>query len=154
MKNLLMKLNTTSRMVYFFRFLLYVITCMFFLLSSGLRCVKPYYFTFTSHAKGRWVWFNVYDVFCKEFQLFSSNLVPSNSFSPLPLVLPSHAPLSLSLLFPLPLPSFLLSLIPLLSFVSFFLPSFLPIPLSSLPLLLPLSLPLPSPLPIPPPLLP
>ena len=68
MKNLLMKLNTTSRMVYFFRFLLYVITCMFFLFSSGLRCVKPYYFTFTSHAKGRWVWFNVHDVFCKKFQ--------------------------------------------------------------------------------------
>ena len=68
MKNLLMKLNTTSRMVYFFRFLLYVITCMFCMFSSGLRCVKPYYFTFTSHAKGRWVWFNVHDVFCKEFQ--------------------------------------------------------------------------------------
>ena len=67
MRNLLMKLNTTSRMVmlYFYWMLHHIMFCLF---SSGLRCVKPYYFTFTSHAKGRWVGFNVYDVFCKEFQ--------------------------------------------------------------------------------------
>ena len=34
----------------------------------GLRFVKPYYFSFTSHAKGRWVGSRVYDVFCREFQ--------------------------------------------------------------------------------------
>lgn len=36
--------------------------------SAGLRYVKPYYFTFTTHAKGRWVGSTVYDVFCREFQ--------------------------------------------------------------------------------------
>lgn len=30
--------------------------------------MKPYYFSFTSHAKGRWVGYKVYDVFCREFQ--------------------------------------------------------------------------------------
>lgn len=35
---------------------------------TGLRYVKPYYFTFTTHAKGRWVGSPVYDVFCREFQ--------------------------------------------------------------------------------------
>ena len=30
--------------------------------------MKPYYFSFTSHAKGRWVGSTVYDVFCREFQ--------------------------------------------------------------------------------------
>ena len=42
------------------------------LLSSpqppGLRHVKPYYFSFTSHTKGRWVGSSVYEVFCREFQ--------------------------------------------------------------------------------------
>lgn len=30
--------------------------------------MKPYYFTFTTYAKGRWVGRTVYDVFCREFQ--------------------------------------------------------------------------------------
>ncbi len=30
--------------------------------------MKPYYFTFSTHAKGRWVGSKVIDVFCKEFQ--------------------------------------------------------------------------------------
>lgn len=34
----------------------------------GLRYVNPYYFTFTTHAKGRWVGSTVYSIFCKEFQ--------------------------------------------------------------------------------------
>lgn len=34
----------------------------------GLRHVKPYYFTFTTHAKGRWVGSKVIDVFSTEFQ--------------------------------------------------------------------------------------
>jgi RluA family pseudouridine synthase len=37
-------------------------------MKNGLRHVFPYYFTFTSYAKGRWVGSTVYDVFCKEFQ--------------------------------------------------------------------------------------
>ena len=35
---------------------------------AGLRYVKPYYFTFTTHAKGRWVGSKVIDVFSQEFQ--------------------------------------------------------------------------------------
>ena len=35
---------------------------------AGLRWVYPYYFTFTSHAKGRWVGSTIYNLFCKEFQ--------------------------------------------------------------------------------------
>lgn len=38
------------------------------LFEAGLRYVLPYYFTFTTHAKGRWVGSTVYGVFCKEFQ--------------------------------------------------------------------------------------
>lgn len=34
----------------------------------GLRCVYPYYFTFTSYAKGRWIGSTIYTLFCKEFQ--------------------------------------------------------------------------------------
>ena len=30
--------------------------------------MNPYYFTFTTHAKGRWVGSKVIDVFCEEFQ--------------------------------------------------------------------------------------
>lgn len=30
--------------------------------------MKPYYFTFTTHAKGRWVGSKVIDVFSQEFQ--------------------------------------------------------------------------------------
>ena len=35
---------------------------------TGVRCVQPYYFTFTSHAKGRWVGSTIYDMFTREFQ--------------------------------------------------------------------------------------
>ena len=42
---------------------------MYFLhICTGLRFVRPYYFSFTSHARGTWVWSEVYDVFCGEFQ--------------------------------------------------------------------------------------
>ncbi|CAI8032883.1 RNA pseudouridylate synthase domain-containing protein 2 [Geodia barretti] len=37
-------------------------------IRNGLRHVKPYYFSFTSHTKGRWVGSSVYEVFCREFQ--------------------------------------------------------------------------------------
>ena len=37
-------------------------------LLTGFRYVKPYYFTFTTHAKGRWVGLKVIDVFSREFQ--------------------------------------------------------------------------------------
>ncbi|PSN35204.1 RNA pseudouridylate synthase domain-containing protein 2 [Blattella germanica] len=36
--------------------------------ENGLRKVYPYYFTFTTHAKGRWVGEKVLDVFAKEFR--------------------------------------------------------------------------------------
>ncbi|XP_019855401.1 PREDICTED: RNA pseudouridylate synthase domain-containing protein 2-like [Amphimedon queenslandica] len=35
---------------------------------NGLRHVIPYYFKFSTHAKGRWVGRKVYDVFSEEFQ--------------------------------------------------------------------------------------
>lgn len=34
----------------------------------GLRCIKPYYFTFTTHAKGRWVGKQLIDIFKSEFK--------------------------------------------------------------------------------------
>jgi hypothetical protein len=37
-------------------------------IEKGLRKVQPYFFTFTCHAKGRWIGLTIYDVFCKEFQ--------------------------------------------------------------------------------------
>ncbi|XP_062501764.1 pseudouridylate synthase RPUSD2-like isoform X2 [Corticium candelabrum] len=36
--------------------------------ENGLQKVQPYYFTFTSYAKGRWIGSTIYDVFCKEFR--------------------------------------------------------------------------------------
>jgi hypothetical protein len=39
---------------------------MFILL--GLRKVYPYYFTFTTFTKGRWVGEKILDVFAKEFR--------------------------------------------------------------------------------------
>ena len=30
--------------------------------------MRPYYFTFTTHAKGRWLGKSVFDMFSKEFQ--------------------------------------------------------------------------------------
>lgn len=39
----------------------------FTLCVLGLRCVYPYYFTFTTFCKGRWVGRNLIDVFKEEF---------------------------------------------------------------------------------------
>ncbi|EDO47303.1 predicted protein, partial [Nematostella vectensis] len=36
--------------------------------STGLRHVKPYYFTFTSHCKGRWLNRELLDIFREEFR--------------------------------------------------------------------------------------
>ncbi|KAH8287904.1 hypothetical protein KR018_006963 [Drosophila ironensis] len=36
--------------------------------ENGLRKVYPYFFTFTTHAKGRWVDEKILDVFCREFR--------------------------------------------------------------------------------------
>ena len=41
--------------------------CFSLLVHSGLRCVKPYYFTFSTHAKGRWVGRPLHNVLCQEF---------------------------------------------------------------------------------------
>lgn len=40
----------------------------FFPLHLGLRKVYPYYFTFTTFTKGRWVNQNILDVFAREFR--------------------------------------------------------------------------------------
>ena len=37
-------------------------------IEGGLRKVKPYSFTFTTHAKGRWVGDSLYQIFAKEFR--------------------------------------------------------------------------------------
>jgi RluA family pseudouridine synthase len=37
-------------------------------IKDGLRHVRPYYFTFVTHAKGRWVGRTIYDVLHKEFK--------------------------------------------------------------------------------------
>lgn len=37
-------------------------------LSLGLRKVYPYYFTFTTFTKGRWVGEKILDIFSKEFR--------------------------------------------------------------------------------------
>jgi len=36
--------------------------------ENGLRKVKPYYFTFTTHAKGRWIGMKMSEVFNREFR--------------------------------------------------------------------------------------
>ena len=36
--------------------------------ENGLRKVRPYYFTFTTHAKGRWCGDKLRDVFAREFR--------------------------------------------------------------------------------------
>lgn len=41
-------------------------------LENGLRKVYPYYFTFTTHTKGRWVGRSLLEVFGKEFRAHSS----------------------------------------------------------------------------------
>ena len=38
------------------------------ILVSGLRKVYPYYFTFTTFTKGRWVGEKILDVFAREFR--------------------------------------------------------------------------------------
>ena len=37
-------------------------------IDGGLRKVKPYSFTFTTHAKGRWVGDSLYQIFAREFR--------------------------------------------------------------------------------------
>lgn len=39
-----------------------------FVLFQGLRHVHPYYFTFTTYCKGRWVGRSLIDVFKEEFR--------------------------------------------------------------------------------------
>ena len=39
--------------------------------AGGLRWVRPYYFTFTTHAKGRWVGERLAEVFAREFRAMS-----------------------------------------------------------------------------------
>lgn len=39
-----------------------------FYVRNGLRYVKPYHFTFSAYAKGRWIGSKIYDMFCREFQ--------------------------------------------------------------------------------------
>ena len=36
--------------------------------EAGLRKVRPYYFTFTTHAKGRWCGDKLSEVFAREFR--------------------------------------------------------------------------------------
>lgn len=40
----------------------------FLWMLKGLRCVHPYYFTFTTYCKGRWVGQSLIDVFKEEFR--------------------------------------------------------------------------------------
>ena len=71
----LMKPHITSRMVCIIH-ITWLSVCITWsnwlscdlVLIVGLRCVIPYYFTFVTHAKGRWVEKKVYDVFCEEFK--------------------------------------------------------------------------------------
>ena len=37
-------------------------------IENGLRKIRPYYFTFTTHAKGRWCGDRLKDVFAREFR--------------------------------------------------------------------------------------
>lgn len=41
---------------------------LFISTSAGLRKVYPYYFTFTTFTKGRWVGEKILDVFAREFR--------------------------------------------------------------------------------------
>lgn len=44
------------------------LTCQFDFFFAGLRKVYPYYFTFTTFTKGRWVGEKILDVFAREFR--------------------------------------------------------------------------------------
>lgn len=46
----------------------YSILFFFYFFNLGLRKVYPYYFTFTTFTKGRWVNQNILDVFAREFR--------------------------------------------------------------------------------------
>ena len=46
----------------------YVFINIIFYPFTGLRKVYPYYFTFTTFTKGRWVGEKILDVFAKEFR--------------------------------------------------------------------------------------
>ncbi|KAH8410573.1 hypothetical protein KR009_003809 [Drosophila setifemur] len=50
------------------RSLLIINVNLFLINSSGLRKVYPYFFTFTTYAKGRWVNDKILDVFAREFR--------------------------------------------------------------------------------------
>lgn len=40
-------------------------------ISNGMRYIKPYYFTFTTHCKGRWFGKTLIDIFTREFRMES-----------------------------------------------------------------------------------
>jgi len=42
-----------------------------YFVNNRLRYIEPYYFTFTTHCKGRWVGMRLLDVFTKEFRMES-----------------------------------------------------------------------------------
>jgi hypothetical protein len=41
---------------------------LYSIVSAGLRKVQPYYFTFTTFTKGRWVGETILEVFTREFR--------------------------------------------------------------------------------------
>ena len=42
-------------------------------LDQGYRRIRPYYFTFVAHAKGRWVGQDLWSVFSKEFRAIAKS---------------------------------------------------------------------------------
>ena len=51
-----------------------------YVLVSGLRKVYPYYFTFTTFTKGRWVGEKILDVFAREFRAHPAEEYVSRMF--------------------------------------------------------------------------
>jgi hypothetical protein len=51
-----------------FCYIIWNVTMCLFVLPTGLRKVYPYYFTFTTFTKGRWVGEKILDVFAREFR--------------------------------------------------------------------------------------
>lgn len=45
-----------------------IINILWYFFITGLRKVYPYYFTFTTFTKGRWVGEKILDVFAREFR--------------------------------------------------------------------------------------
>lgn len=52
-----------------------------FVFNTGLRKVYPYYFTFTTFTKGRWVGEKILDVFAKEFRAHPVEEYVSTAFA-------------------------------------------------------------------------